>query len=128
QGRLHTLLYGTGGPLGADENWDYENRIAFANKGDLLLLYTDGATDTQVGDAPLGIEGLEKIVFEAGHCKASELIDRVCSYLSSDGANHIRRDDIALLAVSFEKMGQAESTGLVMTGGLGGKDFVARCR
>jgi len=122
QGKLHSWLAGTGGPLGSGENWNYQTQQVSANPGDVLLLYTDGVTDMSVGDCVLGIEGLENIVFEAGQCPGSELLSHVCNRLASD-SDSVQRDDIALLAASFEGVRESHPASL---GGIGGKGSVAQ--
>jgi len=122
RGKLHSWLSGTGGPLGAGENWSYQTQRATASPGDVLLLYTDGVTDVPVGNCVLGIEGLENIVFEAGQCPVSELLGTVCDRLAGD-AGAVQRDDIALLAASFEEVGVSRPA---LLGGIGGKGSLAR--
>lgn len=119
EGRMHSWLLGTGIPAGAGEKSHYENLHAHARRSDLLLLYTDGVTDVSSSKETLGIEGLEKLVFEAGDCTAKELVDSVCHRLLSDPEAR-QRDDMALLAASFENVNTPEielSGGSVGQGG-----------
>ncbi len=69
-----------------------------------MLLYTDGVTDASVNGCVLDLEGLHRIVFEAGDCSAAELVAHVCGQLNSD-PDALPRDDIAVLAVSFDGVG-----------------------
>lgn len=100
-GRLHSDLASTGTPIGSGQACCYTNRTFDFGPGDTLLLYTDGVTDLIKNGAPLDIEGLHSLVFEAGRSSASELVDYVCKELDGDADSH-RKDDIALLAVKFE--------------------------
>lgn len=98
--KMHTRLVSTGIPLGAGEPCRYENESVSVKPGDVLLLYTDGVTDAVKDGARLELEGLHQMVFEAGRCTNAELVDHLLELLSSD-ADALRKDDVALLAVSF---------------------------
>ncbi len=117
-GKMHSWLLGTGIPAGAGETSHYENLHARARRSDLLLLYTDGVTDVSSGKETLGIEGLERLVFEAGNCTARELVDSICHRLLSDPKAR-QRDDMALLAASFESVNVSE---MESPGGAVGQD------
>jgi serine phosphatase RsbU (regulator of sigma subunit) len=97
---MHTCLASTGIPLGAGPSCDYQTQSIVAKPGDVLLLYTDGVTDAVKGGIRLELEGLHSMVFEAGLCPGAELVDRLVEQLSRD-LDPSRRDDMALLAVSF---------------------------
>ncbi len=118
-GMVHTHLSGRGIPVGSGYYCDYETRTIAFEPSDLLLLYTDGVIDTKIHGSLMDVEGLDEIVFEAGKCTASELIDHVCNRLSLETGSPAR-DDIALLAVSFEEIGAALESGMV--GGTIGKE------
>ena len=115
--KMHSLLMGTGMPVGSGNICHYGTLRETAKPTDLLLLYTDGVTDASNGATTLGIEGLEKVVFEAGECSATQLIDHVCGRLSAAGA--WQRDDMALLAISFDGVSAPHA---ILTGGLRGQD------
>jgi len=97
---MHTCLKSTGIPLGAGPACDYTAQSVTAKPGDVLLLYTDGVTDAVKGGIRLELEGLHSMVFEAGRCSGAELVDRLVEQLGRD-SDPSRRDDMALLAVSF---------------------------
>lgn len=97
---MHTCLKSTGIPLGAGPACDYQAQTVTAKPGDVLLLYTDGVTDAVKGGIRLELEGLHAMVFDAGRCGGAELVDRLVEQLISD-SDPSRRDDMALLAVSF---------------------------
>ena len=99
-GNMHSRLPSTGIPLGAGQACKYENQSVNAKPGDVLLLYTDGVTDAVKDGSRLDLEGLHKMVFESGRCSGAELVDRLIGKLSRD-FDPSRKDDIALLAVSF---------------------------
>jgi|GEM_PF-1131406 len=98
---MHTRLPSTGVPVGSGAACVYESRRIDVKPGDLLLLYTDGVTDAVRGGERLELEGLHRMVFQAGNCRASELVDSLCDQLECE-TGLPQKDDIALLAVSFE--------------------------
>ena len=107
-GKLHSTLSGTGIPAGSGYGCRYGSHRVRVNPTDTLLLYTDGVIDIRTETGPLGIEGLHKLIFEAGNLPAPELIDQLCNRLS-DKKYAVQNDDMALLAVSFDgvKAGRA---------------------
>lgn len=124
-GEMHCDLFGTGTPAGSGQDCNYGTRKVTVSPSDILLLYTDGVTDTVVNGGLLQTEGLHKIIFEAGKCTATGLVDYVCDRLSSK-AGSFQRDDTALLAISFEDVATVPAT---VIGGSGGREhsiFVER--
>ena len=113
---MHTCLTSTGIPLGAGPACRYHVQSVTARPGDVLLLYTDGATDAVKDGVRLDLEGVHKMVFEAGRCSGAELVDRLYEQLSTNLDPH-RKDDVALLAVSFDSAVNVSEVG----GSLGGE-------
>lgn len=100
-GQMHTCLNSTGIPVGTGYSHKFPAQSVDFQPADTLLLYTDGVTESRIAGEELGLEGLHKLVFEAGHCEAEELVSRLCAALIDSGrSNH--KDDVALLAVEFE--------------------------
>ena len=108
--KMHTRLVSTGIPLGAGQPCQYENERVTAKRGDLLLLYTDGVTDAVKDGARLELEGLHQMVFDIGQCSNAELLDHLLELIGKD-ADSCRKDDVALLAVSFGALGSAPDNG-----------------
>ena len=73
-GRVHTCLPSTGTPVGSGQSCEYWAQCIDVEPSDLLLLYTDGVTDTVKDGALLGIEGLHEILFQAGACSPKKLV------------------------------------------------------
>jgi len=116
-GEMHTRLSSTGLPVGCGRSCEYELETVVADPGDVLLLYTDGVTDAVKAGLRLEIEGLHKMVFDAGEQTGSQIVDRISEQLNRD-FDSSRKDDVALLAVSFEAVTAAhEAAG----GNLGGE-------
>jgi PAS domain S-box-containing protein len=89
---LHTdgILLGVGEPVQA------RTRVERLDEGEVLLLYTDGATDAPVGEGVrLGEQGLHELVAGAP-AKPQGVVDTVMTAIRRDVRG--RRDDIALLA------------------------------
>ncbi|MHB9038812.1 MAG: SpoIIE family protein phosphatase [Armatimonadota bacterium] len=99
EGKMQNRLASTGVPVGAGLECDYDMvRVRFGTS-DKLLLYTDGVTDAKLDGQSLGVDGIQKIVFEAGPCSPLEMIDRICNIIQ-DKANSANKDDIAMLAIA----------------------------
>lgn len=113
---MHTCLKSTGIPLGAGQACVYQAHCVTAKPGDVLLLYTDGVTDAVKGGIRLELDGLHTMVFEAGRCRGAELVDRIMDQLNK-GSDPSRRDDMALLAVSFG--GAADASRIPLRSSLG---------
>lgn len=85
------LLLGIGEPVGA------RTSVEHLEHGDVLLLYTDGATDAPVTeDGRLEDEGLRRLVAQAP-AKPQAIVDSVITEIRRTSRG--RRDDIALLAL-----------------------------
>ncbi len=119
---MHTCLSGTGTPAGTGFSCRYESHCVDFTASDLLLLYTDGIIDATCNGEPLGIEGLHRLVFEAGRCSASELVEHVCEKVQAVW-DVGRKDDMALLAVSFDQ--ETETPDSVVGGPSGQKGNAA---
>jgi serine phosphatase RsbU (regulator of sigma subunit) len=119
KGRLHAELGSTGTPVGAGQPCRYENGTADFGPGDKLLLYTDGVTDATKRGESLDIEGLHRLVFESEASSAPGLVDYICKHLEHEGES-ARKDDIALLAVSFDRIRVANNA---LLGGSNGQEI-----
>ena len=120
--KMHTCLSGAGTPAGTGYACRYQTRRVDFKPSDMLLLYTDGIIDAVSGGRLLEIEGLHKLIFEAGKCSASGLVAYLCERLRADPGS-TQKDDMALLAVSFDK--GAKTPDNVDGGQSGQEDHVA---
>lgn len=100
QGQMHTRLSSTGLPLGCGRACRYGLETLTADTEDVLLLYTDGVTDAVKDGFRLEIEGLHRLVFEAAEMTGARIVESISEALDQDSDSR-RKDDIALLAVSF---------------------------
>lgn len=101
RGKVHTYLPSTGMPVGSGQSCAYWTQRIVVQPSDMLLLYTDGVTDVVKDGALLGIEGLHELIFDAGPCSPHELVRCLCEKVHRYQQSSAR-DDIALMAVSFE--------------------------
>ena len=100
RGAAPILLDSSTGPIvGVLPEASYEERRTTLGPGDLLVLYTDGATEARNGeDRLLGDEGLRQILAEvqsepvAGVCRS--LLERVNAFRTSTD-----QDDVTVLAL-----------------------------
>lgn len=111
--RLHTHLAITGTPVGAGAGGDYQARRIDVHPSDVLLLYTDGVTDAIIDGKPLGLDGLHSLVFKSRKCipdsreaSLQQFVDYLCNTLTA-AREPPHKDDIAILAVSFEGIAAA---------------------
>lgn len=94
-------LNSTGIALGIISDIEYRTeRIQFI-PGDVLLMYTDGATDVRRGREFLGMEGLESIFCEAANGRDAHQTIEIVEKEIREFANDVLRDDIALLIVKY---------------------------
>lgn len=101
-------------PLGIMEDLSYEQSTVQLERGDLLVLYTDGiteaiappATTTQLSPRGggehiqlLGVEGLDHVLLQCGSASAQEWITRVQEKVDAFSGNTPPTDDRTLIAL-----------------------------
>jgi sigma-B regulation protein RsbU (phosphoserine phosphatase) len=99
-------LDGHGGlPLGIEAGKPYEQATITLERGDLLLLYTDGITEAT---GPMhdpdrrdlfGTERLDQLLLECGNCNAAACIERVRKGVAEYTENAPPTDDQTLIAI-----------------------------
>lgn len=93
---------GTGFPLGVVDGFAYEARSFHLDKGDAVLLFTDGVTESKnVDGADFQMEGVHKAL-RAGPMAAQPMIERVMAAIKKHAAGRKPHDDITL--VSFARL------------------------
>lgn len=89
----------TGGlSLGICEDVVYVERELRLQPGDVLLLYTDGATDARVGNTRLGVEGLQELFQRTVSGSAEEIVRNTSEGIRQLSNGRIT-DDIALVVL-----------------------------
>lgn len=103
EGKIDELTT-TGPAAGALVDGEYTSEQVEFRPGDMLILYTDGATEARHGDQFLGTEGLRKIVAEHIHKGVHDLPEHILQAIRSYARGHLR-DDVAILVVKSRKPG-----------------------
>jgi sigma-B regulation protein RsbU (phosphoserine phosphatase) len=106
RGRCVTSLEENGAlPLGIFDGQPYTQSCVRLQKGDLLLLYTDGITEAngpiQAGKPRklFGVERLDQLLADCSGCTADECVDRIRTELAAFCDNAQQMDDQTLIAI-----------------------------
>ena len=97
-----------GMPLGVADGEVYGQAAVGLERGDLLLLYTDGVTEAMTpargkGFRELfGVERLDHALIDARACSARECIRRICAEVAAFTENAPSVDDETLIAIRCE--------------------------
>jgi sigma-B regulation protein RsbU (phosphoserine phosphatase) len=92
-------------PLGIEEGQFYQQSTITLERGDLLLLYTDGITEARVPSKNaakgemLGVERLDKMLLECATCSAADWVARIRSKVGAFCENTPQLDDQTLIAI-----------------------------
>lgn len=101
-GTVETLQHTGNTVLGAIEAAPYHAKRARLESGDILLLYTDGATEAMDGtDALFGDERLHAYLEGASGVEARPLIDGLVEAVRAFAAGTPQSDDLTVLAVRY---------------------------
>lgn len=96
-GRIEQIPTG-GLCLGISADVEYVEKELHLQPGDILLLYTDGATDVRVNNTRLGVEGLRELLQKTASGSAEEIVRNISDGIWQLSAGRIT-DDIALVAL-----------------------------
>lgn len=97
QGQV-SLLSRTGMALGVDENGQYDQRAVTLVSGDMLLLYTDGVTETMdVQSREFGTDRLKEIFLKNRSAPVAQLTTELQDSIREHSATAIPFDDITLV-------------------------------
>ncbi|MHB0997824.1 MAG: SpoIIE family protein phosphatase [Armatimonadota bacterium] len=99
--KLCMNLNTTGTALGISENYEYNTDSISFLPGDVMLMYTDGATDARRDNQFLGMEGLESIFCNAVPGRSAHKIVDIVEDEIREYAYGLLRDDIALMVVRY---------------------------
>jgi len=98
-GTLEELLP-TGIALGADANQEYSSRTVAIGTGDVVVMYTDGVTDSMnTQEQFFGEARLHAIIREHVHLSAPQILDRILSELREFSGDMPQFDDITVLVI-----------------------------
>lgn len=95
------LLSADAKPLGLFNNINIKRKSIDINKGDLLLLYTDGLIEQMnVKGSEFGIPRLKEILLETKHLEPRKIVNNILSYLREFSKQELD-DDICVLVIKF---------------------------
>jgi serine phosphatase RsbU (regulator of sigma subunit) len=97
-------LNAEGKALGMIENQEYEEKVILYDPGDMLVLYTDGVTESFGGnrmDIEHGEEELCKIIKKYIKKGPSDMIDYFKDYLEENSIDAEFLDDFTIMAIQF---------------------------
>lgn len=92
-------------PLGVLDDQPYEKTTLQLQRGDLLLLYTDGITEAGApkrGDAPrdlFGVERLDELLLDCRSVSAAECLSKIRSAIAAFSDNAPPADDQTLISI-----------------------------
>lgn len=93
-------LMPTGIVLGAVENREYFSRTLSVDPGDVIVMYTDGVTESiNAKEEMFGEERLNAIIRKNARLSAQEILDRILSGVQEFTGDMPQFDDITLLVI-----------------------------
>jgi sigma-B regulation protein RsbU (phosphoserine phosphatase) len=97
---LFTELSATGIAMGVTENQEYQVGVCPLASGDIVVLYTDGVTQTtNSGEQMFGKGRLQDIISEARGASAEEILTRILDAVRLFTGNYPQSDDITLIVI-----------------------------
>jgi sigma-B regulation protein RsbU (phosphoserine phosphatase) len=105
RGRVVSLDKNGALPMGIAEEETYDHSTVTMERGDLLLLYTDGIVETMTplkGAAHrelFGLDRLDKVLLDCGTSSAAACIERIRAAVSAFAEHAPPTDDQTLLAI-----------------------------
>ena len=102
-GKLESLE-STGPAAGALEEAEYTSEQVLFEAGDMLILYTDGATEVRSEGKFLGTEGLRKIAADHVRRSLADLPDALMTSVRSYAKSYLR-DDVLIVVVKAREPG-----------------------
>ncbi|MFC2139515.1 SpoIIE family protein phosphatase [Bacteroidota bacterium] len=93
-------LEATGLLLGCFENTEYNNGEIQLQPGELLVVYSDGITESMNGkDEEFGLDRLEQIIHEHQNNNANKILDEVLNKIKSHSKGVPQSDDLTLMII-----------------------------
>ncbi len=86
--------------LGIMEDADYDQKTVQVEKGDILLLYTDGLIEIRKDGKEFDVDSLKEFFFNNLNCDGKEFCDRLQEQIYKKFKKN-QKDDISLLHISF---------------------------
>ncbi len=90
--------------LGWTDQTFYRRGFLFIEQGGILILYTDGLTETKIkGNEEFGVERLVKLVQSNSDKSAQKILDIIISKISKLKINSFWEDDVTLIIIKRNK-------------------------
>lgn len=104
QGAVRLVLQSTGIPLGVEMTAEFAAAPAITLlRGDLLLLFTDGVTESfSTGDSVFGIERTLNVVRAHRHERPDEIVQALFRAVADFSGNHAQLDDVTAVIIKVE--------------------------
>lgn len=96
-------LVASGTPLGLLEDSQFTSKTFQLETGDVLVMYTDGVTESENPKHELwGLERLETVLHSCRNCTPAQIVGRILDELAAFGNDRPQRDDITLVVVAVK--------------------------
>jgi sigma-B regulation protein RsbU (phosphoserine phosphatase) len=94
----------TGGPvIGLFDQCSYEQGVVELERGDLLIAYTDGVTESlNILDEEFGEENLERVAISSAHLSADEVRDRLVESVKLWATGTPQHDDLTFIVLKVK--------------------------
>lgn len=101
RGALEEIVLPHNPPLGLDPGVPFASEIVRLSPGPILLLYTDGITDSRQGGRLFGLEGITTFWREAQSCPLPDLPETLCRESERFHEDRQTQDDRLVLVAQF---------------------------
>ncbi len=93
----------TGTPFGILGDYIYDVEYFQAEKGDILVAFTDGVVEARnINGEEFGFERLEEILLRNKYLKASDIVDKIMKAVFEFSHGTVQHDDTTVLVVKYE--------------------------
>ncbi len=97
-------LITTGPALGIMDDVEYSQQVTTINPGDILIMYTDGVTESvNRNNEEFGVERLESVVKQHRHLPAEEIRDAIIRAVIEYSDGQEQFDDITIIVMKGEE-------------------------
>jgi serine phosphatase RsbU (regulator of sigma subunit) len=102
EGQIKARLQATAPPLGVGDPATLSSDSAQLEPGDLLLLYTDGVSESSdPAGALFGDEGVLRVIRQARHCPAKEIVERLLQAARAHAGGLPQLDDMTVVVAKY---------------------------
>src|SRR5208282_622004 len=87
--------------IGLDRRLPFDESAGRLNRGDSILLYSDGVTECANESGTFGLEGLFKVLRQCGGASPELLCEKIMKELLRFNGSAAMRDDVTILALTY---------------------------